>query len=47
MGEHHRAVQNRYRVVYECEPDNASGSISAGVSRPNVLVRLYPDRRLR
>ncbi len=46
MGEHHRAVQDRYRVVYECEPDNASGSISAGVNRPNVLVRLYPDRRL-
>ena len=47
MGEHHGAVRDRYRVVYECEPDNASGSISAGVSRPNVLVRLYPDRRLR
>ncbi len=46
MGEHHGAVRDRYRVVYECEPDNASGSISAGVSRPNVLVRLYPDRRL-
>ncbi len=46
MGEHHRAVQNRYRVVYECEPGDAGGSISAGVLRPNVLVRLYPDRRL-
>ena len=46
MGEHHGAVRDRYRVVYECEPDNASGSISAGVSRANVLVRLYPDRRL-
>ncbi len=47
MGEHHRAVQERYRVVYECEPEHASGAISAGVSRPNVRVRLYPDRRLR
>ena len=47
MGEHHRAVQNRYRLVYECEPGDAGGSISAGVLRPNVLVRLYPDRRLR
>jgi hypothetical protein len=46
MGEHHRAVQDRYRVVYECEPDNVSGSISAGVMRSDVLVRLYPDRRL-
>ena len=46
MGEHHRAVQNRYRVVYECEPGDGGGSISAGVLRPNVLVRLYPDRRL-
>lgn len=46
MGEHHRAVQNRYRLVYECEPGDAGGSISAGVLRPNVLVRLYPDRRL-
>lgn len=47
MGEHHRAVQDRYRVVYECEPGDAGGSISAGVLRSNVLVRLYPDRRLR
>ena len=47
MGEHHRTVQNRYRLVYECEPGDAGGSISAGVLRPNVLVRLYPDRRLR
>ena len=46
IGEHHRAVRDRYRVVYECAPDNASDSISAGVMRPNVLVRLYPDRRL-
>ena len=46
MGEHHRAVQDRYRVVYECEPGDAGGSISAGVLRPNVLVRLYPNRRL-
>lgn len=46
MGEHHRTVQDRYRVVYECDSDNAGGSISAGVLRPDVLVRLYPDRRL-
>ncbi len=46
IGEHHRAVRDRYRVVYECAPDNASDSISAGVMRPNVLVRQYPDRRL-
>ena len=46
MGEHHRAVQHRYRVVYECVPDNASDRIRAGVMRPNVQVRLYPDRRL-
>ena len=45
MGEHHRAVQHRYRVVYECVPDKTSGRIGAGVMRPNVLVRLYPDRR--
>ena len=46
MGEHHRAVQDRYRVVYECEPDNASGPVTADVMRPNVLVQQYPDRRL-
>ena len=46
MGEHHRAVQDRYRVVYECVPDNASDRIRAGVMRPNVQVQLYPDRRL-
>ena len=46
MGEHHRAVQDRYRVVYECAPDNATGPVSADVMRPNVLVRQFPDRRL-
>ncbi len=46
MGEHHRAVRDRYRVTFECDPDNAGGSISAGVQRRDVLVRLYPDRRL-
>ena len=46
MGEHHRAVQDRYRVVYECEPDNVSGPVTADVMRPNVLVQQYPDRRL-
>ncbi len=46
MGEHHRAVRDRYRVVYECAPGSASGPVSADVMRPNVQVQQYPDRRL-
>ena len=46
MGEHHRAVQDRYRVVYEWVPDSASGPVGADVMRPNVQVQQYPDRRL-
>ena len=45
MGAQHEAVKNRYRVVYECEPDNPTGGIGAGVNRPAVAVRLFPDRR--
>ena len=45
MGAQHEAVKNRYRVVFECEPDNPTAGIAAGVSRPAVAVGLFPDRR--
>ena len=45
MAAQHEAVRNRYRVVFECDPDNPTAGIAAGVSRPAVAVRLFPDRR--
>lgn len=46
MGAQHQAVRDRHRIVYACEPDDASGSIGAGVRRAGARVRLFPDRRL-
>ena len=45
MAAQFEAVKNRYRVVYECEPDNPTAGIGAGVSRAAVAVGLFPDRR--
>ena len=45
MAAQHDAVKDRYRLVYECDPDNPTAGIGAGVSRPAVAVRLFPDRR--
>lgn len=46
MGAQHEAVKDRYRVVFECDPDNPAAGIAAGVMRPAVAVRLFPNRRL-
>ena len=45
MGTHYDEVSDRYRVVYE-RPDPPGASISVGVSRSSVLLRLYADRRI-
>ena len=45
MGAQHEAVKDRYRIVFECDPDNPAAGIAAGVQRPGVSVRLFPNRR--
>ena len=45
MGEQFDAVKDRYRVVFECEPDNPAAGIAAGVNRAGVAVQLFPTRR--
>ena len=45
MGAQYETVKDRYRVVFECEPDNPAAGIAAGVSRAAVGVRLFPNRR--
>ena len=45
MGAQHETVKDRYRIVFECEPDNPAAGIAAGVERPGVTVRLFPNRR--
>ena len=38
-------VKDRYKVVYECDSDNAAAAVKVGVRRPGVTVALFPDRR--
>lgn len=45
MGAQYETVKDRYRIVFECEPDNPAAGIAAGVSRAAVGVRLFPNRR--
>ena len=45
MSAQYDEVKNRYRVVFECEPDNPQVPISVAVSRPAVGVRLFANRR--
>ena len=45
MGAHYDEVKNRYRVIFECEPDNPQAQISLRVDRQAVDVRLFADRR--
>ena len=45
MSAQYDELKNRYRVVYECEPDNPQVPISVQLSRPAVGVRLFADRR--
>ena len=45
MGAQHAAVKDRYRVVFECEPDNPAAGIGAGVNRAGVSVNLFANRR--
>ena len=45
MAAHYDEAKNRYRVVFECDPDNPSASINVGVTRPAVDLRLFADRR--
>ena len=45
MAAHYDEAKNRYRVVFECDPDNPSASINVQVTRPAVDVHLFADRR--
>ena len=45
MAAHYDEAKNRYRVVFECDPDNPSASINVRVTRPAVDVLLFADRR--
>lgn len=45
IGEHYEAVKDRYRVGYECEPDNLDAPVTVTVTRLAVSVRTFPDRR--
>ena len=45
MGAQYETVKDRYRVLFECDPDNPAAGIAAGVSRAAVGVRLFPNRR--
>ena len=44
MAAHYDEAKNRYRVVFECDPDNPSAPIIVRVTRP-VDIRLFADRR--
>lgn len=46
MGAQHQAVKDRYRVVFECDPDNPAAGVGAGVNRAGVAVNLFPNRRV-
>lgn len=45
MGAQHEAVKDRYRVTFECDPDNPAAGIAAGVNRGSVRVQLFANRR--
>ena len=45
MAAHYDEAKNRYRVLFECDPDNPSVPINVVVTRPAVAVRLFADRR--
>jgi len=47
MGEHYDEVTGRYRVVYECEPEdpNVATTLTVNVMRPALTIHAFPDRR--
>ena len=45
MAEHYDDVTRRYRVVYECEPDNSDVAMTVTVTRPDLTFRPFLDRR--
>jgi len=45
MAAHYQEAKNRYRVVFTCDAGDSTESITAGVTRPAVNVRLFADRR--
>ncbi len=49
IAEHHDQVKDRYRVFYECDPEDAAGGISVGVtaaSGQRLQMGLFADRRV-
>ncbi len=45
MRTQYQEVKDRYKVVYQCESDDPAGAIRVGVSRSDVTVALFPNRR--
>ena len=46
MQTQYEEVKDRYRVVYECNPDDPAAAVSVGVTRQDVTVALFPNRRI-
>ena len=49
MSEHHDEVKDRYRVLYDCDPEDSKEGIALTVVRASgeaVAVGLYRDRRV-
>ena len=44
VGAHHDAVKDRYRVAYECDPDDLDTPITVTATRPEIAVSAFPDR---
>ena len=49
IGEHYDQVKDRYHVFFECDPEDAAGGVSVGVTAANgqrVQVGLFANRRV-
>ena len=45
MATQYDELKNRYRVVYECEPEQPGVPLQVGLSRMGLAIRLFADRR--
>lgn len=46
MGAHYNAFKNSYRVAFQCEPDGQDGQARITVTRPDVAVTFFDNRRM-
>ena len=46
MASHYRVFQNTYRLVFECESEEPDDEVRITVTRPEVAVTIFPNRRL-